>query len=81
MDTHRVATRDWLMKYVTLQQHTLYMRPAGDYRPDFEIKLEMLDHMRKDGWNPVLAFDDRQQVVDMLRAEGIKVAQVAEGAF
>jgi hypothetical protein len=37
--------------------------------------------MRKDGFNPVMAVDDRQQVVDMFRAEGLRVLQVDVGDF
>ena len=37
--------------------------------------------MSADGFNPTMAFDDRQQVVDMWRERGLTVAQVAEGDF
>jgi hypothetical protein len=41
----------------------------------------MLDKMRKEGFNPTMAFDDRQQVVDMWREKGLTVAQVDKGDF
>ena len=59
----------------------LYMRSDSDYRPDHEVKSQMLDKMRKEGFNPTMAFDDRQQVVDMWRERGLTVAQVDKGDF
>lgn len=41
----------------------------------------MLDELPTDGWNPVLAFDDRKTVVRFWRDLGIVVAQVADGDF
>lgn len=59
----------------------LYMRKDGDHRPDHQIKLELLAQLRGDGYEPVMAFDDRDQVVGMWRANGIPCAQVAAGDF
>ena len=59
----------------------LYMREAGDHRPDSIVKVELLNRIRKDYGEPYLWFDDRQQVVDAIRAEGIRVLQVAPGDF
>lgn len=59
----------------------LYMRKEKDYRSDDIVKREILVQMREDGYNPTIVFDDRQQVVDMWRAEGIRCLQVAEGNF
>jgi phosphoglycolate phosphatase-like HAD superfamily hydrolase len=61
--------------------HALYMRKNEDVRPDHVVKLEMLAQMRLDGYDPRLVFDDRQQVVDMWRAQGLRVCQVAPGQF
>lgn len=80
MDTVRAETRRWLLNQRLVFEH-LWMRKAGDYRPDYEIKLEILGLIRKCGYNPILAFDDRQQVVDMWRSEGIRCCQVAKGDF
>ena len=57
------------------------MRSDTDYRPDDELKEGYLTKMRKDGYNPTIAFDDRQRVVDMFRSKGLTVFQVAEGDF
>ena len=59
----------------------LYMRETGDHRPDSIVKVELLNRIRKDHGEPYLWFDDRQQVVDAIRAEGVRVLQVAPGDF
>ena len=59
----------------------LYMRKAGDHKPDHELKIELLADLRADGYEPVLWFDDRARVVQAIRAAGIPVAQIAEGDF
>jgi hypothetical protein len=72
----------WLGKYgVGYVLHKLYMRRDGDHRPDDIVKREMLQQMRVDGWSPIMAFDDRNQVVEMWRANGVPCAQVASGDF
>lgn len=73
------ATRTWLIKQRLYGP--IYMRQDGDHRPDHVIKLELLARVRKDGYEPVLAFEDRDSVVRMWRAAGIPCAQVAEGNF
>ena len=74
-------TLAWIMEYVCLPLPPIYMRKDGDKRPDWQVKEELLMTMRFDGYRPVLAFDDRQQVVDMWRRHGLICAQVAEGNF
>jgi predicted ATPase len=59
----------------------LYMRKTGDHRPDSIVKVELLNSIRMDYGEPYLWFDDRQQVVDAIRAEGVRVLQVAPGDF
>lgn len=59
----------------------LYMRKAGDHRPDYKVKFELLQAVKRDGYEPIMAFDDRSQVVQMWRENGIPCAQVAEGDF
>jgi hypothetical protein len=41
----------------------------------------LLDQIRSDYGDPWLWFDDRNQVVDAIRACGVRVLQVAEGNF
>lgn len=62
---------------------TIYMRKAGDHRQDNIVKAELLEEIREDWKEDSIAgvFEDRQQVVDMYRAQGLRVFQVAEGKF
>lgn len=59
----------------------LYMRQSGDRRPDSIIKSELIDVVRSEGLEPIMAFEDRSRVVAMWRARGIPCAQVREGDF
>lgn len=65
----------------TVPYHKLYMRPVKDHRQDSIVKVELLWKIREEFGNPAYWFDDRQQVVDAIRAEGIRVLQVCEGNF
>jgi phosphoglycolate phosphatase-like HAD superfamily hydrolase len=79
-DQVRAATEDWLEREVGLRG-PLYMRRGSDRRPDYVVKAELLDRILADGYRPIMAFDDRDQVVKMWRARGVPCAQVAEGNF
>lgn len=59
----------------------LRMRPKDDHSEDCDLKRSWLKAAMAADQKPDLVFEDRQQVVDMYRAEGILVAQVAEGKF
>lgn len=76
-------TRRWLGKHIGLWAKVapLYMRKDGDHRPDHLVKLELLNMVRDHGYAPIMAFDDRNQVVEMWRANGVPCAQVAPGDF
>lgn len=85
-DSIRELTEAWLRKY-RVPFKGLYMRKAGDHREDNMVKGELLDQILKE--HPAMnstyklagVFEDRQQVVDMYRARGIRVFQVAPGNF
>lgn len=64
-----------------VSHHKLFMRPAKDHRPDDIIKVELLQQIRDEYGNPFLWFDDRSRVVNAIRAEGVRVLQVAPGDF
>ena len=82
-DRTKEATIEWLKKY-EVSYDLLQMRPQNDemaYMPDEELKRVWLNK-----YFPVKAeihsvFDDRQKVVDMWRAEGLRCFQVAPGNF
>ena len=52
-----------------------------DARKDNIVKAELLVKAREAGYDPTLVFDDRDQVVEMWRENGIMCVQVAEGDF
>lgn len=75
-------TLQWLRDY-SVPFLSVYMRKAGDHRQDSVVKAELLDEILAD-WDEktiVGVFEDRQQVVDMYRARGLRVYQVAAGKF
>ena len=76
--THQ-ATVDWLNDNGVWWDH-LVMRPQNQlYLPDNDLKQGWLDTIGKD--NVAMVFDDRQQVVDMWRSNGLTCFQVADGDF
>jgi phosphatidate phosphatase APP1 len=79
-DQCRTQTAQWLDLH-KLPVGSLYMRKAGDHRQDNIVKGELLDKLIADGFRPIMAFDDRDQVVKMWRERGIPCAQVADGNF
>ncbi len=79
-DECSAETARWLDEH-KLPVGRTYMRKAGDHRPDNQVKLDLLKQLKADGYRPIMAFDDRDQVVHMWRSAGIPCAQVAEGDF
>lgn len=86
----RLPTIKWLYYHViddTAVVSRLYMRPdrmadhGPDHREDHVVKRDLLKRIVWDGFTPIMSFDDRKQVVDMWRSEGIPCAQVQEGNF
>ena len=61
--------------------HAMYLRDDDDFRPDDIVKAELLGKIITDGYNPTIAFDDRNQVVDKWRELGINCYQVRTGNF
>lgn len=81
-DEVREQTLEWLNKHGLGYSYieTLRMRTAGDHRVDNIVKGEWFDALAPEE-RPTLAFDDRQQVVDMWRSRGVLCCQVAPGDF
>ena len=79
-EEQRDVTVDQMNEFGVLYSK-LYMRPAKDHRPDDVIKVELLQQIRSEFGNPWLWFDDRTRVVNAIRAEGVRVLQVAPGDF
>jgi len=76
----REVTEQWLSDN-RIPYEDLYMRKTKDYRQDSIVKVELLAQIREEHGEPYMWFDDRQQVVDAIRAEGVRVLQVAPGDF
>jgi hypothetical protein len=78
----RQETNDWLAEQ-KISYSALYMREDGDHREDCVVKAEHLEHLIFTHGRKQIAgvFKDRKQVVDMYRAKGLRVFQVADGNF
>ena len=80
----RQATEKWLDKH-GIAPDILVMRPKGSYTPDNELKrgwlYDLLEATDSDKGDILCIFDDRDQVVNMWREEGLTCFQVAPGSF
>lgn len=76
-DTHREVTEQWLGEWAKVLYDDLFMRAAGDRRPDWQVKREMLDKIGTQ-YNVLGVFDDRPSVCRAWRAAGLKVFQVGD---
>lgn len=76
----REKTLTWLNDY-NIPFDELYMRPAGDKRPDTEVKKELYENNIKGKANILGVFDDRDSVVNLWRSLGLKCFQCEPGAF
>ena len=77
----RAVTEHWLKDTAKFEYWDgLYMRPEADNRDDTIIKAELIDQIEKQ-YEIFLVLDDRQRVVDMMRARGLRVLQVNYGDF
>lgn len=66
----------------TVEYDALFMRKAGDMRPDWQIKLELFNENLRNVYNIEFALDDRNQVVDFYRKKlNLTVFQVNYGNF
>lgn len=76
----RVVTETWLNEQ-GIAFDSLFMRPLNDRRPDFEVKVELLEEIRTKYGEPYLWVDDRKTVVEAIRNAGVRVLQVCEGDY
>lgn len=77
----RADTMQWLEEHHFFWNGVppLYMRPADDTRADDIVKIEMLEKMRADGFNPVMVVDDRMSVCRAWHKAGLFVVCVNQG--
>lgn len=80
-DSSREDTILWISNNLNKYGVHLYMREIGDIRKDSIVKKEMYEKYIKGNYNVIAVFDDRQQVVDMWREQGLNCFQVAKGDF
>lgn len=71
---------EWLDKH-DVAAGRLYMRPSGDTRNDAVVKNELYEQHIRGKFNIKFVLDDRDRVVAMWRAKGLKVLQVEPGDF
>tara|TARA_B100000073_G_scaffold200745_1_gene166183 strand:+ start:615 stop:1079 length:465 start_codon:yes stop_codon:yes gene_type:complete len=77
------ATRNWLHAF-DVPFDLLKMRPTDDhwhFMKDSDLKQFWLDDLFPNKDDIFAVFDDRQQVVDMWRQNGLTCFQVADGDF
>lgn len=79
-EKRREDTVKWFKEH-EIPYDVLYMRKIGDRRDDDIVKFELLERIYEDGYEPTLVFDDRDRVVKMWRAAGLRCFQVAPGDF
>lgn len=80
----RAATVAWLINHGAVigdGEPALFMRPAGDMRPDDVVKAEIFRRDIAPEFGVEYVFDDRNKVVAMWRGLGLTCLQVADGDF
>ena len=79
-EAYRAVTEKWLI-WNEIPFTRVTMRAVKDNRPDHIIKEEILNRFLADGLEIEFTVDDRQQVVDMWRRNGVTCLQCAPGNF
>ena len=76
-EKYRDLTERWLARK-GLFVDQVYMRSLEDdgYKSDATVKRELLQKIREDGWEPMFVFEDRDDVTEMWREEGITCFQL-----
>lgn len=81
-DNYRTLTEEWFRRWgIYFDEDLLFMRKEGDFREDYVVKEEIYNNFIKDKFDILVAIDDRKQVVDMWRRNGIICLQCDEGNF
>ena len=80
-ERHREVTEHQLKQNFGVFWSHMFLRPDDSFEPDNQFKQRVLDELIKADWRPDMVFDDRDQVVEMWRANGIQCLQVAKGDF
>lgn len=73
-DKYKANTGFWLAMH-EIPHDALFMRSEGDYRPDYEVKKDILRTIRQ-AYDPWLAYDDNPSVIQLWREEKITTIRV-----
>jgi trehalose-6-phosphatase len=79
-DISAEETLNWL-NYYGIYPDMIKMRRHGSFVPDDKLKKLWLEDLRKQDYQVICAYDDRDKVVKMWRDNGVPCFQVAEGDF
>ncbi len=79
-EKYREATEKWL-RINEVPFDEAFFRPTGNSEEDSEIKWAMFQEQIAGKYNVDFILDDRNRVVEMWRANGLTVFQVADGDF
>lgn len=83
-ESTREDTENWLEFTANLwapEPEELLMRPDDDFRPDFEVKPELLEKAGIELDEIAFVLEDRDQVVAAWRDRGLRVLQVCDGSY
>ena len=70
-----VHTLMWLREN-DVEHDELYMRKNLDNRKDSIVKREILEQIREEGYEPILAVDDNPAVIEVWESEGIPTVTI-----
>ena len=81
-DNYKKLTEEWLHKQ-NIPYQQIFMRKAGDFRPDDVVKEELLREIKRYYLSHQIAYaiEDRTRVVQMYRKNGIICLQVKDGDY
>ena len=80
-ESEREITEQQIQMWIGDGHKGLFLRENDSYDPDEVFKANLADKFEEIGGKIDLVFDDRNKVVDMWRARGTTVVQVADGDF
>ena len=69
-ESSRYITNKWFTEYNIPFPFKMLMRSDGDYTTNEELKRRMLMNLKR-SWNPILAIDDNDNVIDMFLSEKV----------
>ena len=79
-----LATERWLREHLNfewIEDAVLLMRLERDHRPDYDMKRTLYYEMIEPNYDILCVFEDRDQVVNMWREEGLTCYQVCRGNY